>query len=759
VRAADLDAPARQQEGARPAAPASRAELAGPARLADFFAPRSVAVVGASNTSAWARFVAASARAVAFAGPLIPVHPVHETVFGTPAVRSLRELTAPVDLAFILVPQSAVEDVLDDAAAAGIRGAIVLASEYREAGPEGRAREEQLAARAAAHRITVLGPNCLGFVNMHASVAPFALTVPPQLQAGPVGIALQSGALASAVLGFARSRAIGVSTLVTLGNEAMVTASDVLEYLVADDRTRVMALFLEQIGDPASFARAAASADRAGKPIVALKAGSSAAGQQAALSHTGAVTGDDAVVDAVLRQLNVIRVTSIEELLTTAALLGYSARPRGRRMGALTASGGACDLIADRASAAGIEMRPFAEATRASIAPYLPPGLPVPNPLDVTGHFLADQRTDPLTPIDHALEAALADPGLDFVLFCGVTLPETRPPIEAIASLAEQRVAWIGVRIASAPVPVVPISTVCVDLTEYQRGLLTRHGVHPLGGIDLGVRALGHALGWAEGRGSATAWAARRSEATSVRHRCPPGDTGGASVRQAPISPDGRWSEASARELLGSFGVPVVPAEVVNSSAEAVRAAERLGFPVALKACSPQILHKSDIGAVTLGIGTAEEVRAAYARTRAAGERAAPGGVDGVLVAAMRGPEGLELFAGVRFDPTFGPVLAVGLGGIWIEVLGDVSLRVLPVDAAEVRKMLSELRGLPLLTGARGHAPADLDALAGVVAALAYAAGSLGSTLRSVEVNPLWVNGNRIEALDALVVTEGNGAP
>jgi len=203
----------------------------------------------------------------------------------------------------------------------------------------------------------------------------------------------------------------------------------------------------------------------------------------------------------------------------------------------------------------------------------------------------------------------------------------------------------------------------------------------------------------------------------------------------------------------------VVPAELVNSSAEAVRAAERLGFPVALKVCSPQILHKSDIGAVALGLGTAEEVRAAYERTRAAGERAAPCGVDGVLVAAMRGPEGRELFAGVRLDPTFGPVLAVGLGGIWIEVLGDVSLRVLPVDAAEVHRMLRELRGLPLLAGARGHAPADLDAVARAVAAIADAAGSLGGTLRSVEVNPLWVDGNRIEALDALVVTEGNGAP
>ena len=753
MRAADLTAPPHHEVAGRSAAPRSRAELTGPARLASFFAPRSVAVVGASDTSAWARFVAASARAVAFAGPLIPVHPLHKTVFGITPARSLRELTEPADLAFILVPQSAVEDVLDEAAWAGIHGAIVLASEYREAGPAGQAHQERLAARAAAHGITLLGPNCLGFVNMHAAVAPFALTVPPQLQAGPVGIALQSGALASAVLGFARSRAIGVSTLVTLGNEAMITASDVLEYLVADERTEVIALFLEQIGDAVSFARAAMKADRLGKPIVALKAGSSPAGQRAALSHTGALAGDDAVVNAALRQLNVIRVTSIEELLTTAALLGYCGRPRGRRMGALTASGGACDLIADRASAVGIEIPPFAEATKASIAPHLPPGLEVPNPLDVTGHFLADRRDDPLTPIDHALDAAVADPGLDFVLFCGVTLPEARPPSEAIAYLAEERVTWIGERIASAPIPVIPVSTVCVDLTEYQRGLLTRRGVHPLGGIDLGVRALGHALDWAEGRGKASAWAGRRTEAPSMWHRRSLGHIDATSMRPDESS---CWSENEARELLAGFGVPVVPAELVDSPDAAAHAAARIGFPVALKVCSSQIPHKSDIGAVALGLGTAEEVKASCAQILAAGERAAAGHVEGVLVAPMRGAAGIELLAGVKADPVFGLVLAVVLGGIWAEVLGDVSLRVLPVDHEEVGRMLGELRGLPLLRGARGRTPADLEAVADVIMRLCAAARHLGPALGAVEVNPLWVNGDHIEALDASIVTEGN---
>src|SRR5258706_6085887 len=225
--------------------------LVTPGRLAEFFAPCSIPVVGASPTAAWARFGFASAPAAGFAGELTPVHPRHSAVFGRLAVPSLRDLAEPPDLAFIMVPADAVEGVLEDAGAAGVRGAIVLASGYREIGDGGRTLEESLAARAAAHGITLLGPNCLGFLNTHAKAGPFALTVPVPLQAGPVGIAMQSGALASVMLSFARSRAIGVSTLASLGNEAMVTAPDVIEYLIEDDSTRVICLFLEQIGDPA----------------------------------------------------------------------------------------------------------------------------------------------------------------------------------------------------------------------------------------------------------------------------------------------------------------------------------------------------------------------------------------------------------------------------------------------------------------------------------------------------------------------------
>jgi acetate---CoA ligase (ADP-forming) len=711
-------------------------ELVSPGRLREFFAPRSIAMVGASDNSGWARFIVASCATTGFAGRLIPVHPTATTAFGLSAVSSLRDLAEPVDLAFILAPIEAVETVLDDMGTAGIRNAIVLASGYREVGEDGRVLEEAMTARAIANGVTVLGPNCLGFLNAHTTSAPFALTVPPPLTAGPVGIALQSGALASVVLAFARAHGIGVSTLTSLGNECMMSTVDVLNYLVEDDATKVICLFLEEISDPAAFARAAARADEIGKPIVALKVGSSEVGQQAALAHTGSVVGNDAVVDAALRQLNVIRVTTIEDLLSTAALLGYDRWPRGRRMGVLTASGGACDIIADLASARGLEIPAFAERTADAIAEHLPPFATAHNPLDVTGYGLANTRIrGTKTAIDHALDIAVDDPNLDFVLFSGVNLPDARPPDEAMASLMEHRIDWLAERMSSAPIPVIPIGHTCVDLSGYGRELLTRKGIHVLGGIDIGITALDNALRWLENRG--------RVQPASRPAAVP--------VRSVPVS--GAWSEAAARQLLASTGVPVVPGGLAGSADAAVEIAREVGLPVALKICSAEITHKSDIGGVVLGLTSESDIRAAYEKVLAAAEAVPSASVDGVLVTAMRSG-GTELLAGVTVDPTFGPVLAVGLGGIWVEVIRDTSLRVLPVDAAEVRRMLTELRGLPLLQGARGTTPADLDAVAAAIAAMSATALSLGGALRALEVNPLWVDGDQVEALDVLVVTE-----
>jgi acetate---CoA ligase (ADP-forming) len=712
-------------------------ELITPERLHDFFAPRSIALVGASETSGWARFIVAASTAVGYTGSLLPVHPRHDVIFGRPAVRTLRDLDEPADLAFILAPTEAVSSVIDDAAAAGVRNAVVLASGYREAGADGVELEDSLIASAASHGIVLLGPNCLGFLNTGAKVAPYALTVPLPLTAGPVGIALQSGALASVLLAFARAHAIGVSTVASLGNEAMITTADMLDYLVADEQTKVICMFLEEIGDPAVFSAAAQRADAVGKPIVALKAGASQAGQQAALAHTGAVAGDDAVVDAALRQLNIIRVASVEELLTTAALLGYDRHPAGWRMGVLTASGGACDIIADRASAHGIEIPPFSAETTEAIGAQLPSFATARNPLDVTGYVLANARTTTLTAIDRALDVAVEDPGLDFVLFTGFTVPDVRPPDEAAAGLLEARVDWIAARMAAAPIPVIPIAATCVDLTGYARDLLGQHDIQLLGGIELAVQAIANALRWQDGRGQV---------------RLLPGQP------PAAVGPATAWAESTARDLLTSAGIPVVPGRLARSGDEAAEAARALGGPVALKISSAEVSHKSDIGGVLLNVSGDSAVRAGYEQVVAAATGHLGTGHhygNEVLVTSMR-TDGIEVLAGVTRDPGFGPVLAVGLGGIWVELLRDTSLRVLPADASQVRQMLGELRALPVLQGARGGVAANLDVLADVIARIGELASSIPG-LQALEVNPLWVCGDRVEALDVLVVTDRSG--
>jgi acetate---CoA ligase (ADP-forming) len=720
--------------------------LVTPQRLRNFFAPRRVAMVGASDNSGWARLIISSSAAAGFDGKLFPVHRRAHSAFGLPAVPSLRDLPEPADLAFILTPPAAVESVFDDMHAAGIKNAVVLAAGYREVGADGRALEDSMVARAIADDVTVLGPNCLGFVNAQTRAAPYSLALQPPLLAGPVGVALQSGALASVVLSFARLHAIGLSTLTSVGNESMMKTADFIDYLVEDEATRVICLFLEEIGDPVRFALAAEKADRAGKPIVALKVGSSPAGQKSALAHTGSVAGDDAVVDAAFRQLNIIRVGTLEDLLTTGALLGYSRLPQGRRMGVLTASGGSCDIVADAASAQGIEIPDFTARTEEAIAAYLPPFANAHNPLDVTAYgSLANlsAKKDSLTAIDRALDIAADDLNLDFILFT-TTMPETRPPDEALARGTEARLEWLAGRIAASPIPVIPVSTTCNDISGYGRGLLAGHGITVLGGLHLGINAMGNALRWAENRGHVRAGrpAASGTQAVAARTAAPPGP----------------WSEQRARELLSAGGVPVVPGALASSADQAAEIARQLGMPVALKVCSARIAHKSDIGAVALALSSAAEVRDGYHQVRAAGEAVAGTGIDGVLVTPMR-TGGTELLVGVTVDPVFGPVLAVGLGGIWVEIIRDTSLRVLPVDAAEVRRMLGELRGLPLLQGARGGRAADLDALAEVITAVSRVALSLGDALRGLEVNPLWVNGDQAEALDVLVITSSGTEP
>ncbi|RAY15599.1 CoA-binding protein [Actinomadura craniellae] len=715
---------------------AARRRLARPERLRGLFAPRSVALVGATESSGWSRLVVASLRAGGLPGRVVPVNPRHASVFGLPAAPSLRALEEPVDLAFCQVATERVESVMEEAAEAGVRNLVVLAAGYGESGEDGRRREQALVDRAIELDLTLLGPNTLGYINPHARAAPFGLPITSPLRPGGVGVVLQSGALSSAVLDFSSRHGIGLSLLSSMGNEAVVTATDVVAHLLEDDRTHAIAMFLETIRDPAGFVDLARRALRAGKPVVVLKVGRSDAGRASALAHTGAVAGDDAVVDSVFRRAGVVRVRSLEELLVTADLLAQGLPLAEPRMGVVSASGGACDIIADRAHDEGVEVPELAPGTCERLTELLPPFAAARNPLDVTGFILARPPSGGRGLADLCLEAMLDDPSIDFV-FNSLSVPSAEP---ADPGALHARLAALAETAGSAAKPVVHYSTTCTDLSPYTREVLDRHGLRVLPGIELGMAAVGHALRWGRAR-----------QHLLRQDHDPAGDLPAAGPAPRPPARTGPWSEAASRDLAASHGVPLVPATLVRTREEARAAADALGYPVALKVCSASIPHKSDIGGVALMVTGPREAADAFDRVHAAG-RAHADDVEGVLVTPMR-RGGIELFAGVTVDPVFGPVLAVGLGGVFVEVLEDVSLRPLPVSPGEVEEMLGELRGAALLRGIRGGVPADVGAVARAVSALTRAASSLGSALHTLEINPWWVHGSQVEALDVLVVT------
>jgi acyl-CoA synthetase (NDP forming) len=700
-----------------------------PERLAGLFTPRSVALIGATDRSMWSRNTFQNLRAFSPEVPVHCVHPRNDVVHGQPAHRSIGSIGEPIDLAYVMVPTGEVVRVLEEAADAGVRSAVVLTAGFGETGPEGRALEDRVVALARERDMVLLGPNGNGFINAADQVAPYGLPIAAPLQRGPLGIVLQSGGLASVVLHMAASRNIGISRLVATGNEAMITATDVLGYLVADERTTAIAAFLESIRDPVRFRELADIALRAGKPIVVLKVGRSAAGQQAALAHTGAIVGDEAVVRAALRQAGVIQVTSLEDMLVTSGLLAHQRRPLGRRLAAVTASGGACDLIADRATDEGISLPAFPEATSAGLAEVLPAFSNPRNPLDVTGYVVVDSTISQRS-LRVVVDGAAGT--FDTIVY-QATVPQNAPPDPA---LVLERFRAVRRMVETSPVPIVVQSASASDISPYARSVLDEVGLHVVNGIEHGMTAIGNAIDWHE----------RRVRYLARQPSVPPTPTRRLRGGGRPAS------EQEVRDLLEAGGVPVVPSRLVGSAQEAAAASRELGLPAVLKIASPDITHKTEAGGVALDLRTPDDVAAAFETVTAAARRAAPGArLDGALVGPMR-TGGVELLVGVRRDPAWGTVLAVGLGGIWVEVLEDTALRLLPATVDDVEEALGELRGAALLRGARGRQPVSVRRVAEVAVAIGRVADALGEELDTLEVNPLWAAGDHVEVLDALVV-------
>jgi acyl-CoA synthetase (NDP forming) len=693
--------------------------------LRRFFTPTNVAVVGAKDGSVLSLGVVEALERVGFGGTVFPVSRSGGVVHGRPAAVRCSDIGEPVDVAILLAPAPAVPDVLDDVAAAGIAGAVVLASGWGETGSDGKTRETALVAQAHRLGVTVLGPNCLGFMNFSAATGAWIAAMPPNVVPGTVALMSQSGGIGGAMVELAAELGIGLSHLVTTGNEAVVSGTDVLGYLVDDEASSVIAMFVEGIQHPRRFLEHLDRAARQGKAVVVFKAGSSELAADNARSHTGSLVGDDAVVDAALRQHGAIRVQSLEELVVTAGLIAHTGSLRRTGIAVVSMSGGSCGIVADHAERVGLKLPQFDEAAVGALSEVLPDFASIRNPLDITGGALENELADVLAVLDKQ-----DDIGVIAVVVVVPVSDSCKLPV--VQHLLET----VGRAMGSISKPTVAVTQTAAHLNAFAREVLSRAGVPAtLPGLSAATEALRNVSRW-------SAFVARGA-------RAPGPDT---PVRLDVPTASGPLSEWRSRQLLAAAGVPLVPATLVTDVDAAVAAAADTGRAVAVKLVSSDVVHKSDAGAVRLGVDGADAVRAAFESVVAAGWADRPDlHPEGVLIAPMRSG-GVELLVGVSCDPQWGPVLAVGMGGILVEVLDDVATRLLPVTAADVREMLDDLRGVPLLRGARGSAPVAIEPLVDAILAVARAGLALGSRLESLDVNPLRADAAGCEALDALVV-------
>jgi len=688
------------------------------ASLASFLDPHSIAVIGASrDPSKVGGSVLANLRSAGFAGRIVPVNVRATTVQGLPAAPSLQAVDGPVDLAVITVPAPAVLSALEDCVAKGVGGAVVISAGFRESGEDGRKREAALREWLRDQPIRVLGPNCLGWIRPSRRLnVTFAPGMP---EAGGIAFVSHSGALAVAILDWARERRMGFSLFASLGNQADLTEADVLEAVTADAETRVVAAYIEGVADGRRFFEALCAA-AAVKPVVLLKAGRSAEGARAVSSHTGALAGSDQAFDAAVKQAGALRAGTVEELFDLARGLVSQPLPRGRRLLVVTNGGGLGIVATDAAREAGLAVDPLDAAVRERLAAALPPTASLANPVDLVGDADAARYSHAL----HAIGGAGADAAL--VVLTAQAATDSLGVARAVIGATR---GWS-----------IPVAGAFVGGARVAPGAraFEEAGIPCYPFPEPAVRTLAGMARLAERRG-------RRAEPARFPVRVEESEAALARLRASGRSTLGM---AELEPVLGSYGIPCAAARPAATPAEAASVAERLGFPVALKLRSPDITHKTEVGGVRLGLGSAGEVAEAATAMLVSVRAARPEArLEGVLVQRMA-PPGRELLLGMIRDPQFGPLVVVGFGGIYVEVLKDTAARLCPLSVREAHEMLGELRMAPLLKGVRGEPPVDLGALAETIGRFAQLAAA-AADLMELEVNPLVAGPGGVMAVDA----------
>lgn len=684
--------------------------------------PGSVAIIGASDNPARIggrplRYM----RDAGFSGRIYPVNPNRESVQGLPAFASITAVPEPVDTAIIAVAAPAVVDIAEACAAANVKAVIIFSAGFAEMDDDGRRRQDALTAIARTTPMRIVGPNCLGVYN---SALGFFGTFTSTIEGGrptpgQVGLVSQSGAYGSHLSLVATLRGIGIRFWVTTGNECDVDVAETIGWLARHPDVSVIVAYAEGVRDRERLFASLALARERGKPVIFQKVGRTEVGAAAIRSHTAALAGADAVYDGVFRQFGVYRARNTEEMLDVAYAATFGTFPASRRIGLMTISGGVGVQMADEAVERGLEVTPMSDAAQARLKTLLPYASPR-NPVDITAQAFND-----LTLVTANLDAMLAEGTYDaivaFFTFVAAATAMVEPISETLRAAKRRHPDCLLILSIVGPADIV---------RRYEEA-----GCPVFEDPVRAVRVVDALSRFSEAFARPTPPLARTPPAPAP----------------LPAPPIG---EHTAKRILAEAGLPVVEERLSSTARAAVSAATELGFPVALKIASADILHKTEAGGVELGLATADDVAQAFAAVTGRARLARPDArIEGVLVSHMV-TGGVETILGVQDDPTFGPVVMFGLGGIFVEMLKDVAFRVAPFEEDEAHRMMREVKGFPLLDGARGRPRCDLDALAAALAALSRFAAAHAGHLHSAELNPVMVlaEGQGLVALDALIV-------
>ncbi len=693
---------------------ALRSQSAARASMKAFFEPRSIAVVGAGRKRGGiGAEVFHNLVAAGFQGVVYPVNETARVVGSATAYPRVTDIPGEVDLAIVVVPAEDAAAIVDDCIKKGVHGIVVISAGFAETGAEGRAREATLLEKVRDAGVRMIGPNCMGIINTDPAVAlngTFSPVYPPE---GRVAMSTQSGALGLAILDYARRLNLGISTFVSVGNKADVSSNDLIQYWAEDPRTDVILLYLESFGNPRKFGRIAKRIAR-NKPIVVVKSGRSRAGARAASSHTGALASTDAVAGALFRQAGIIRTDTFEELFDVANLLAHQPVPGGSRVAILTNAGGPGILAADACEAHGLELPMLADETIAELRSFLPPTASVANPVDMIAsaspeHFLKATR------------ALLADEHVDSLIV--IFIPPLITDPEAVAAAIVE-----GTRNANG-------KPVLANFMSAKGAPNILSSIPSYEFPESAASALAKVTAYGEWR--------RKPLGTVPTFSDIRADDAKAIVDRALARGGGWLSPVEIGELFSAAGIPAAKSRLVSNLDDALKAAAEIGFPVALKATGPAIIHKTEVGGVALNLADETAVRRAY------DDMATRLGADltGVIVQEMVSG-GVEVVVGATLDKIFGPLVLYGSGGILVELLNDVAFRINPLTDTDVRDMINEVKGTALLRGYRGSRPADEAALSELILRVS-ALLEICPQIQEMDANPVKVLVNGAIVVDA----------